>query len=244
MSGKKKPRSKQKPEAKADFLGFGSDDSGPRELIDLSDIKDELVKEAEDETEVVTSTPFVTPVHSPDRQACVESNSVKKSRELFESLDKTEVKVAREVVIPSFGGGISPVKPTSSSSENLTSAQGQSKISSITSDQNSAKMVVDEATATKSCDKLQQVVRAAEDDVGKAKVLFSGVERKIVTMRSVQSRLTNQVARLLKYEKEVLAYKGNKVDISVVIMQSEDARIDLDELIVRCEEEVKEVLAA
>ena len=213
MSGKKKPRSKQKQEDKADFLGFGSDDSGPRELIDLSDIKDELVKEAEDEAQVVTSTPFVTPINSPDRQACVDANSVKKSRELFEAFDKTEVKVAREVVIPSFGGGISPVKPIPSSSKDLNSALSQSKISGTTSDQNSAKMVVDEATATKSCEKLQQVVRAAEDDVGKAKVLFSGVERKIVTMRSVHSRLTNQVARLFKYEKEVLAYKGTKVDI-------------------------------
>ena len=180
MSGKKKPRSKRKSEVKADFPGFASDDSGPRELIDLSDIKDELVKEAEDIPKVAASTPFVTPVNSPTRQACAESNSVRRSRELFEALDRAEVKAARELVIPSFGGGISPVKPSTSALKIPTSAQSQSKTSGNTSGNNSVssktrqgdnkKMVVDEVAAEKSCQKLLQVVKLAEDDVVRLKL--------------------------------------------------------------------------
>ena len=159
MSNKKKPSSKKKPESnsKANFSGFLSDDSGPREIIDLGDIKDELVKEAESDTKVATSTPFVTPVNSPDRQACIESNSVKKSRELFEPLEKTEfkesTKVVRELVIPGFGGGISPVKPCGSSSEVKIkcNTSGNSSVSSKVRLSDDKKMVVDEAAADKFC---------------------------------------------------------------------------------------------
>ena len=97
----------------ANFSGF-TDKSGPQESIDLSDVKEELVSVAESKDKVVTSTPLVTPVNSPDRQACIESNSVKKSKELFEALQKTEAKdstkVARELVVPTTGGVISPIR--------------------------------------------------------------------------------------------------------------------------------------
>jgi len=88
MSKDRKNKRKGNSGDSANFSGF--DKSGPQESIDLSDIKEELVSVAEGETKVTTSTPCVTPVTSPDRQACVESGSVKKSKEIFKALVEAE----------------------------------------------------------------------------------------------------------------------------------------------------------
>ena len=87
--GRNKKSKKDLGDSAANFSGF-EDKSGPLERIDLSDVKEELVSVAEGEDKVAISTPLVTPVSSPDRQACVESGSVKKSKEIFESLEKAE----------------------------------------------------------------------------------------------------------------------------------------------------------
>ena len=112
MSEKSKRDKKGSGDSSSEFSGF-EDKSGPQESIDLSDVKEELVSVAEGEEKVTTSTPLVTPVTSPDRQACIESNSVKKSKELFEALQKTETKastkVARELVVPIAESVISPI---------------------------------------------------------------------------------------------------------------------------------------
>ena len=225
-----------------------------KKKIDLSDVKEELVSVAEGEDKVATSTPFVTPVSSPDRQACLESGSVKKSKEIFEALEKVETKestkVARELVVPTTDGLISPIKPK----ENLSgvSATVQSYLStslnisetdfsdseSCASD--SDNMVVEEAQGQKYCDKLVALVKAAEDDIAKAKVLYTNPNRKPALLRAMQSRLETWDGRLVKQEKEVQTYKGKSIDISIYISQSEDTRMDLIEHKIYMDEAVKE----
>ena len=107
-----------------DFEGFGVlfgdadgnlDASGPPATIDLDEEKVDLLQDGELETDaaisasfstlgdgvgdiairgVPTSTPLDTPIHSPDWQAAVESNSVRKARGIFEQATGTTVKPA------------------------------------------------------------------------------------------------------------------------------------------------------
>ena len=222
-----------KEQSEFDFTGF-ADKSGPEDSIDLSDDKDELIQEAENESNVATSTPFGTPAHSPDRLACIESNSVQKSRELFEGLDKSDskvgTKVASKLVVPTSAGNISPVRPLGVTNNSI---EAKTKAST---------MGVDEETATRYCETLKQVVDSATADVLKAKKLFSSDQIDAVKIRAMQSRLKSWIERLEKYEKQVLTYKGKSVDTSIVIMQSEDVKMDLHEYYVVCDEYIKTIV--
>ena len=95
------------PRGNPDFEGFQGVDGeeepeevGPPESIDLDDEKLDLLSSSEVETElaisasfataggelegVPTSTPVVTPLHSPDWQAAAEANSINRLRGVFE----------------------------------------------------------------------------------------------------------------------------------------------------------------
>ena len=240
----------------ANFSGF-TDKSGPQESIDLSDVKEELVSVAESKDKVVTSTPLVTPVNSPDRQACVESNSVKKSKALFESLQKTETKdstrVARELVVPTTGGSISPIRAKENLPGGSITVQSylrtsldRSETDSFDSESGTSyldKMVVDEEQGQKYCDKLFELIKGAEVDIAKAKILCDNPSSKSASLRATQSRLNTWDVRLAKQEKEVLTYKGKSIDIYAYITPSENVRMDLIEYKVMCEETAKEMLA-
>ena len=258
MSEKSKRDKKGSGDSSLEFSGF-EDKSGPQESIDLSDVKEELVSVAEGEEKVTTSTPLVTPVTSPDRQACIESNSVKKSKELFEALQKTETKAstkaARELVVPIAERVISPIRSKENLSGVLTTDQSdlKSRINTSSLDFSDTESCasdiasmggVDEASCQRFCDKLLGLIKTAEDDIKKAKALYDSPERKPATLRATQSRLEAWNERLLKTEKEVHTYKGKSIDTSVFIIQSEDCRMDLVEYKVLMDEAVKEVSGA
>ena len=254
--GRNKKSKKDLGDSAANFSGF-EDKSGPLESIDLSDVKEELVSVAEGEDKVAISTPLVTPVSSPDRQACVESGSVKKSKEIFESLEKAEnkvsTKVARELVVPTTEGLISPIKPEEKQSGVSTTVQSYFRTTFSISDTDSSDteslasendiMVVDEETGQKFCEKLAGLVKAAEDDIAKAKVLYRSPDRTPAALRAMQSRLDTWDGRLIKQEREVHTYRGKSIDISTYISLSEDARMEVIEQKIYMDEAVKEVVA-
>ena len=109
-----------------DFEGFQGVDGeseavGPPESIDLDDEKLDLLSSSEVETElaisasfataggelegVPTSTPVVTPIHSPDWHAAAGANSVSRHRGIFEPATSLTVKPAynlRSSGMPSY----------------------------------------------------------------------------------------------------------------------------------------------
>ena len=105
------------------------------------------------------------------------------------------------------------------------------------------KMGVNEAQCQKYCEKLEELVKAAESDIEKARALYDNPSRKQAMLRGMQSRLEFQEGRLIKQEKEVQTYKGKSIDISIYISQSEEARMALIEHRIYMEEAVKEVVA-
>ena len=105
------------------------------------------------------------------------------------------------------------------------------------------KMGVNEEQCMKYCEKLEELVKAAESDIEKARALYDNPSRKQAMLRGMQSRLEFQEGRLIKQEKEVQTYKGKSIDISIYISQSEEARMNLIEHRIYMEEAVKEVVA-
>ena len=230
---------RQSAEANRDFSGFidaNVSQRGPRDEVDLDEEKEELVSLAESDhisstnssdcpsdnkTNIVTSTPFTTPVTSPDRQACLDSGTKLKSLEIFKSLERgikpdsrtgvaSELDQAKGDVVSPIRNSEEPLAGSNSSSSDSESDLGHS---------NKKKLVVkimapkfDDTAVQKLADKLGNMSSSAETDVERSKTMYDAREHTpTAVMKGMLKRLEHWHERLEKIEKESVGYKGTAV---------------------------------
>ncbi|CAL4174706.1 unnamed protein product, partial [Meganyctiphanes norvegica] len=198
------------------------------------------INSSDNKVDIVTSTPYTTPVTSPDRQACLDSGTRHKSQEIFKTLEKgvksdSRTGAASQLVDQAKGEVISPIrnseKPLAGS--NSCSSDSESDLSHSGNKElvfTNMAPKVDDIAAQKLADRLGNMSSSAEADVEKAKAMYDAREHtETAVMKGILKRLENWNERLEKIEKEFIGYKGTLVDVSAVIGHSEDTRMDLVE---------------